>query len=82
MGLLELLGFGKKRLAEGELLETLLKAHRAGNMRHLAKLCRNHVDVIAAAIPRWQKPPEHVTRNPQALEEYIQTLGTAASMGA
>ena len=56
MGFLESLGFGGKRLAEGELLEALLKAQRAGDRRQFAKLCRNHVDVIVAAIPRWQKP--------------------------
>ena len=58
MGLLDSLGFGRKRLAEGELLEALLAAQRTGDMRQLAKLCGNHVEVIVAAVPRWQKPPE------------------------
>ena len=80
MGLLESLGFGKKRLAEGELLEALLAARRQGNMRQFAKLCRDHVNVIVAAVPRWQKPPEHVTRSLEALDEYIQTLGRAAEL--
>ena len=80
MGFLELLGFGAKRLTEGELMEALLVARRQGNMRQFGKLCRNHVEVVGAAIPRWQKPPEQVTRNPEALNEYIQTLGTAAEL--
>ena len=80
MGLLESLGFGKKRLAESELLQALLEARRQGDMRRLTKLCRDHVDVIIAAIPRWQKPPDEVTGNPRALNDYIQTLGIVAEL--
>jgi tetratricopeptide (TPR) repeat protein len=80
MGFLESLGLGRKRLAEGELLEALLRASRQGDTRQFARLCRQHVDVIAAAIPRWQKPPAQVTSNPDALNEYIQTLGAAAAL--
>lgn len=80
MGLLESLGFGRKRLQEGELWEALLGARRKGDMRRFAKLCNSHVDVIVAAIPRWQKPPEGVANNSQALNEYIQTLGRVAEL--
>jgi len=80
MGFLASLGFGGKRLAEGELLKALLQAQRAGDQRQFAKLCRNHADMIAAAIPRWQKPPEQVTKNPAALNEYIQTLAGVAQL--
>ncbi len=68
MSFLHSLGFGAKRLVDGELLEALLKAQRVGDQRQFAKLYRNHADMIIAAIPRWQKPPEQVTKNPAALK--------------
>lgn len=80
MGFLDFLGFGTKRLAQGELLEALLQMRKRGDSRQFAKLCLNHVDVIAAAIPQWKKPPEHVASNPQRLEEYIQTVGMAGQL--
>ncbi len=80
MGLFEFLGLGTKRLAEGELLQALLDARRQGNQRGFAKLCRNHVEVINAAIPRWQKPPAEVAAKPETLDEYIQTLGMVAQL--
>jgi tetratricopeptide (TPR) repeat protein len=80
MSLFESLGFGKKRLNESELLQALLAAGKQGDMQRFAKLCRDHVDVVNAAIPRWQKPPAEVSGNPQALNEYVQTLGRAAEV--
>src|ERR1044071_4854814 len=80
MSLFDLLGFGTKQLAEGDLLQELLAARRQGDRRRFAKLCRSHVDVINAAIPRWQKPPAEVMAKPETLDEYIQTLGMVAEL--
>src|SRR5947209_19625621 len=80
MSLFELLGFGKKRLCESELFQALLAARRQGDMRRFTKLCRDHVDVVIAAMPRWQKPPDEVTGNPETLDEYSQTLGMVAEL--
>jgi tetratricopeptide (TPR) repeat protein len=80
MGLLDVFGFGQKRLGEGELLQALFAARRSGDSRPLTKLCRDHVEVIVAAIPRWQKPPPEVVAKPEALDEYIQTLGMVAQL--
>lgn len=49
-------------------------------MRRFTGLCRDHVDVVNAAIPRWKKPPAEVSGNPQVLNEYIQTLAGAAEV--
>lgn len=80
MSLFGSLGFGKKPLAEDELLQALLAARRQGDMRQLTKLCRENVNVVTAAIPRWKKPPAEVAGNPETLNEYIQTLGTVAQL--
>ena len=80
MGILASLGFGKKRLAESELLQALLAARRQGDTRRFGSLCCDHVDVIVAAIPHWQKPPADVTGNPETLNEYIQMLGSVAEL--
>src|SRR5687767_15056856 len=80
MGLLDAFGFGKKKLTEDELLQELLEMRRSGDMRRFGKLCRDHVEVINAAIPRWQKPPAEVIANPELLNQYIQTLGMAAEL--
>lgn len=80
MSFFQSLGFGKKQLAESELLQALLAARRQGDHRRFTKLYRSHVDVINAAIPRWQKPPAEVTAKPETLNEYIQTLGMVAEL--
>lgn len=80
MSFFELLGFRKKQLPEGELLQALMAARRNGDQQLFAKLCRSHVNVINGSIPIWQKPPPEFVAKPDTLNEYIQMLGMVAEL--
>lgn len=57
-----------------ELWRLLFGAAQAGDDQQLQRLCRVNRDAIVAHFPAWQKVPEAVRANPEAVQPYAHAL--------
>ena len=57
-----------------QMRDALFGAVLSGKGRELDRLCRTHRDAIAQHFPAWQKPPEELRSNPEAMQRYVNGL--------
>lgn len=69
---------GREPETPAELFAALQDAQRRGDARAFEALCRAHTDAIVAAFPGWQKPAAELMTSREAIDAYVQVLGTAA----
>src|SRR5947209_16395565 len=80
MGFLDFL-FGRREEPirdAGRLRQALFEAAQAGDARRLERLCRANRSAVAENFPGWQKVPEELRDDPQALQRYIEGLMAVA----
>jgi tetratricopeptide (TPR) repeat protein len=61
-----------------QLLDLLTGAAVAGQAPQVERLCRQHREAILQHFPAWQKVPEGIRKDQQALQRHVHTLITVA----
>jgi hypothetical protein len=80
MGFLDFL-FGRRKTPipdARQLRQALFQAAQGGDVRRLERLCRANRAAVVEQFPGWQKVPEGLRDDPQALQHYMQGLVAVA----
>src|SRR5262249_45929516 len=71
-----------EELTPEQLHAALARAALSGNARELGKLCRAHRAAVVEHFPSWQKVPEELRNNTEAVQQRIHTLVCVAQFFA